>query len=89
MGHYIILEEGNEETIDGLTSIWVKVRLNDNNRAVRRPQFLNSFGNSSNIKIAEFAAILRQIRQTYERTGRVSNKSNNRRSKKLNKRNIK
>jgi hypothetical protein len=26
-----ILEEGNEETIDGLTSIWVKVRLNYNN----------------------------------------------------------
>jgi hypothetical protein len=26
----IVLEEGNEETIDGKTSIWVKVRLNDN-----------------------------------------------------------
>jgi hypothetical protein len=26
-----VLEEGNEETIDGLTSIWVKIRLRDNN----------------------------------------------------------
>jgi hypothetical protein len=25
-----VLEEGNEETIDGLTSIWVKVKLNNN-----------------------------------------------------------
>ena len=25
-----VLEEGNEETVDGLTSIWVKVKLNNN-----------------------------------------------------------
>jgi hypothetical protein len=46
------------------------------NRAVRKPQFPNRVGNSFNIKTAEFAAILRQIRQTCERTGRLSNKSN-------------
>jgi hypothetical protein len=46
------------------------------NRAVRKHQFPNSLGNGFNIKTAEFAAILRQIRQTCERTGRLSNKSN-------------
>ncbi|MDR1315641.1 MAG: hypothetical protein LBK13_02105, partial [Spirochaetales bacterium] len=43
------------------------------NRGVRKP---HSLGNRFNIKTAEFAAILRQIRQTCERTGRLSNKSN-------------
>jgi predicted nucleic acid-binding Zn ribbon protein len=58
------------------------------NRAIQKPQFLNSFGNSFNIKTAESAAILRQIRQTCERTERLSNKSNYKyspaRSKELN-----
>jgi hypothetical protein len=39
-----------------------------NNRAVQKPQFLNSFGNGFYIKTAEFAAILRQIPYTCERT---------------------
>jgi hypothetical protein len=46
------------------------------NRAVWKPQFPNRLGNGFNIKPAGFAAILRQIRQTCERTGRLSNKSN-------------
>jgi hypothetical protein len=43
------------------------------NRVVQKPR---NRGNGFSIKTVEFAAILRQIPQTCERTGRLSNKSN-------------